>query len=163
MLSDMNVGVPDALSYAEVPPTSMKIKVKKFGQDDAEMSPSVEITNNVQVRPDDAEMSPSVELTSDVRVAKVPQEAELRPSVEMYVKIREYSESGPLPTHTPGQEYPKIHLQSSDMLQLVIILQFFGHMVLLLSVICRHVCHWPNFLPSSQIHQPLWNSWRLRI
>ena len=49
-------------TYAEVPPTSMKIKVKKFGQDDAEMSPSVEITNNVQVRPDVAEMSPSVEI-----------------------------------------------------------------------------------------------------
>ena len=62
MLSDMNVGVPDAISYAEVPPTSMKIKVKKFGQDDAEMSPSVEVTNNVQVRPDEAEMGPSVEI-----------------------------------------------------------------------------------------------------
>ena len=76
------------------------------------MSLSVESTSSVRVRQDDAEMSLSVELTSDVRVAKVPQEAELRPSVEMNVKIRECSESGPPPTHTPAQEYPKIHLQS---------------------------------------------------
>ena len=42
MLIDTDVGVHDAISYAEVPPTIVKIKVKLIClEDDAEMSPSV--------------------------------------------------------------------------------------------------------------------------
>ena len=153
MLSDMNVGVHDAVSYAEVPPTGMKTKVKKFGQDDdAEMSPSVEVTKNVQVRqdaaemslsvenkvtkfvrvrPDDAEMGLSVEIPSEIIFTKVQQEAELRPSVEMNVKTRECSESGPPPTRNPAQEYPKIHLQSMTP-------------IVEKSCCCRSNSDWPN-------------------
>ena len=90
MLSDTDVGVHDAISYAEVPPTIVKIKVKLIClEDDAEMSPSVETMQNVkiQVRPDAAEMSLSVE--------KILKKAEMGQSLSLEKNVHEFVRVGP--------------------------------------------------------------------
>ena len=91
MLSDINVGVHDAISYAEVPPTIVKINVKLTClADDAEMSLSVENMQNVkiQVRPDAAETSLSVEKI-------VKKKSEMGRSLSLEKSVHEFVGIGP--------------------------------------------------------------------